>query len=94
MCRGCSFTVCPKADAIYPIVSAASIVAKVRPSTGREHEQKELVHWVGHKLLCTLLARPFLDGLPHPHVLLTTAHEFSCFAQKLLAPPSSPTSSA
>ena len=24
------FTVCPKADAIYPIVSAASIVAKVR----------------------------------------------------------------
>lgn len=26
---GISFTVCPKADAIYPIVSAASIVAKV-----------------------------------------------------------------
>lgn len=46
MCRGCSFMVCPKADAIYPIVSAASIVAKVRPSTVNEHEQKELVHWV------------------------------------------------
>jgi ribonuclease HII len=27
---GIAFTVCPKADAIYPIVSAASIVAKVR----------------------------------------------------------------
>lgn len=27
--RGIAFTVCPKADAIYPIVSAASIVAKV-----------------------------------------------------------------
>ena len=27
--RPCRFTVCPKADAIYPIVSAASIVAKV-----------------------------------------------------------------
>lgn len=27
----CRFTVCPKADAIYPIVSAASIVAKVAP---------------------------------------------------------------
>lgn len=26
---GIAFTVCPKADAIYPIVSAASIVAKV-----------------------------------------------------------------
>ena len=26
---GVSFTVCPKADAIYPIVSAASIAAKV-----------------------------------------------------------------
>lgn len=25
-----SFVVCPKADALYPIVSAASIVAKVR----------------------------------------------------------------
>ena len=28
----CRFTVCPKADAIYPIVSAASIVAKVTSS--------------------------------------------------------------
>ena len=28
---GIAFTVCPKADAIYPIVSAASIVAKARP---------------------------------------------------------------
>lgn len=27
--NSCSFTVCPKADALYPIVSAASIVAKV-----------------------------------------------------------------
>lgn len=26
---GLAFTVCPKADALYPIVSAASIVAKV-----------------------------------------------------------------
>lgn len=27
---GMAFTVCPKADALYPVVSAASIVAKVR----------------------------------------------------------------
>lgn len=30
---GIAFTVCPKADAIYPIVSAASIVAKVLTSS-------------------------------------------------------------
>ncbi|CAK0755728.1 hypothetical protein CVIRNUC_002397 [Coccomyxa viridis] len=38
------FTVCPKADAIYPIVSAASIVAKVtRDKLLREHLYNEKV---------------------------------------------------
>ncbi|CAL5227381.1 g10331 [Coccomyxa viridis] len=38
------FTVCPKADAIYPIVSAASIVAKVtRDKLLREHLYSETV---------------------------------------------------
>ena len=35
----CSFTVCPKADSIYPIVSAASIVAKV--ATAENHSSAQ-----------------------------------------------------
>lgn len=56
---GISFTVCPKADAIYPIVSAASIVAKVtRDKALREYTPMET------GALQETMSRKFGSGYP------------------------------
>ena len=51
----CRFTVCPKADSIYPIVSAASIVAKV--TRDRELKSFQLEEGVASDV-------PFGSGYP------------------------------
>lgn len=62
---GVKFTVCPKADALYPVVSAASIVAKVTRDRALEAERGALPEG----------ARPGAGGLGtgYPHDELTKA---------------------
>lgn len=88
----CSFTVCPKADALYPIVSAASIVAKVsrdrelraaRP--GGESSPELGSGYPGGKLSrCHLLMYPLpweqgiFSCLWHGHVCCTAALQGAC----------------